>query len=88
MSLAGGVENWGHSIEVPLTDPFRETFPDPLPILPPVAPGPMRGWTWAEQVRRANCPLCIPPQEGRDREGLEIPTREFYNWYALFPPLG
>ena len=42
-ALAGGIENWGDSIDLPLTDPFRESLPDPLPLLAPAAPGPIRG---------------------------------------------
>lgn len=44
----------------------------------------MRGWTWAEQVRRANCPLCPPAGGARD---LARPSRAFYEWYALVPPV-
>ena len=83
-ALAGGIENWGDSIDLPLTDPFRESFPDPLPLISPAAPGPMRGWTWAEQVRRANCPLCPPAEGVRD---LAYPSRPLYEWYALVPPV-
>jgi hypothetical protein len=86
-ALAGGIENWGDSIDLPLTDPFREALPDPLPVISPVAPGPMRGWTWAEQVRRATCPLCPPQGAAGGAPDLAVPSRPFYEWYSLVPPV-
>jgi hypothetical protein len=42
-ALAGSVENWGDSIDLPIIDLFRNSIPDPHPIVYPRAPGPLQG---------------------------------------------
>lgn len=87
LSLAGGIENWGESIDVPLTDTFRETFPDPVPLVDPAAPGPLLGWSWGEQVRKATCPLCEASRTPGGHRQSEASIRAFYEGYSVFPPV-
>ena len=57
-SLAGSLETWGTPGYIPGIDFFRIDLPDPIPLWRPRAPGPLRGWTWGEHIRKAACPLC------------------------------
>jgi len=88
-ACAAGIEDWAEGVRPPLlwriydNEDFEDDYgtgSEPVFLLKPLAPGPLRGWEWGEWARRATCPRCTT-------HGLGGASAAFHNWYALFPPI-